>query len=337
MIQSIGTVLIFSPHKQSSQAMRISKYCRMKLSITLCGKYVDQLINFVSNSTGVAVVVALQYFKVKEYNGHITLCNSMYASRMLLNTEIEEIMHFRDALRLDELVSPITPVINNDGGALSPIEAAFAGWTISSTHDLQFVGDEQILCILASVLKVNPDRGKCDTVVNASTTRFKIELLILDDSGTANVTIFDKDVERFLEMSAADLRKEQFQVSVRASNWKTSSSFTVQRMTCDPSLIDRFTAYHKARVDLTGNDNIEDTPVQLKTSSRLDMDGRRLSFADSDPSPSRTSSSRGRGSWLKQLLMIPALMMSWITLGFDLRGSSLPPSVAFFKSALNSP
>ncbi|KAF7826882.1 replication protein A 70 kDa DNA-binding subunit D-like [Senna tora] len=213
----------------------------------------------------------------------------MYASRLLINTEIEEIMHFCDALQPDELTSPIILINNNDGRALSPIEAAFAGWTISSIHDLQFTGDGKLLCILASVLKVIPNRGwfydsckkcakkleadgtvfycsKCDTMVNASTNR--------------------------------------------ASNWNTSSSFTVQHMTCDPSLTDSFTAYHKARevtkngerstltspetVDLTGNDDIEDTPVQLKTSLRLDIDGIRLSFADSDPSTSSTSSSTGK-------------------------------------------
>ncbi|KAF7826883.1 uncharacterized protein G2W53_018047 [Senna tora] len=70
MKQSIGTVLIICLHKQSSQATWISKYWLSHEAFNYTvGKYVDQLINFLSKSTGGTVVVALQYIKVKEYSG----------------------------------------------------------------------------------------------------------------------------------------------------------------------------------------------------------------------------------------------------------------------------
>ncbi|KAF7844398.1 uncharacterized protein G2W53_001303 [Senna tora] len=56
-----------------------------------------------------------------------TLSNSMYASRMCINGDIQEIIDFRNTLLPEELSPPVTST-NNSGVSASRLEAAFNGW-----------------------------------------------------------------------------------------------------------------------------------------------------------------------------------------------------------------
>ncbi|KAF7827286.1 replication protein A 70 kDa DNA-binding subunit D-like [Senna tora] len=204
----------------------------------------------------------------------------MYVSRMLINSEIEEIIQFRDGLLPEEMNAPILPSIQNSGVTSLPSESTFAGWNLSSINDLNNAGDGQVLCILASFLKVNAERGwfydsckRCTKKLEPDCEMFYcnkfetiVNLLVLDDLGTANVTMFDRGVSRFLDMTAIEVRKEHFQavhdaakipqrfhsflgrtfvfkLFVRGYTWNTSPSYIVQRITCDPIIVERFTAY----------------------------------------------------------------------------------------------
>ncbi|KAF7807451.1 replication protein A 70 kDa DNA-binding subunit C-like [Senna tora] len=281
LVDIIGRVITMSLVHQSSETdakfkrltIEIEDEQKTKLSITLWGRFVDQFMDFVKKYGEGPVVVALQHLKIKEYNGSRSLCNSMYASRMLINSDIDEVRQFHAGL------------------------------------------DGDVLCILASVLKVNSERGW------------------FYDSCKSQHHHFFRDVSMFLAISAPDLRKEHFQnvhdpaaildkfdtflgrtfvfrVSVRGSTWNTSPSYIVQRMTCEPSIVEKFTAFQKAKdakkngesmtgssnetIDLTSHDDNINTLAQLSVLSNIGMDGRRLSFVDADTSPSNTTSSTSK-------------------------------------------
>ncbi|KAF7810577.1 hypothetical protein G2W53_037320 [Senna tora] len=134
---------------------------------------------------------------------------------------IPEINEFISELHPEELSSPINQSLLNSDVPPSPIEAAFYDWSLSSIQDFYHATDSTVYVILASVLKVNVERGsyydsckKCmkQKLLTVYYSKYNVELLILDDSGTANVTVFDKDVEAFLGISTIDLRKEHLQV-----------------------------------------------------------------------------------------------------------------------------
>ncbi|KAF7816838.1 peptidase M20/M25/M40 family protein [Senna tora] len=55
----------------------LCNFIKVKIPITLWGKYVDQITNYMLNITGGAVIIALQYFKLKEYNMLFTYVNLM--------------------------------------------------------------------------------------------------------------------------------------------------------------------------------------------------------------------------------------------------------------------
>ncbi|KAF7841443.1 replication protein A 70 kDa DNA-binding subunit C-like [Senna tora] len=147
----------------------------------------------------------------------------MYASRMLNNFDIEEIVQLCDELLSDELASPVNLNIHNSSIASSPLEAVFAGWSLSSINDLNFAGDVDVLCILATVLKVNSERGwfygsckRCAKKLEPKSAMFycnKSKCLVnASTPSIANVTVFDRDVSQFLDMIVMDLHKENFQV-----------------------------------------------------------------------------------------------------------------------------
>ncbi|KAF7839626.1 uncharacterized protein G2W53_008108 [Senna tora] len=136
----------------------------------------------------------------------------------------------------------------------SPLEGAFFDWSLSSIQDFYHATDSTVYVILAYVLKVNVERGMKQKLLTVYYSKYKVELLILDDSGTVNVTMFDKDVEAFLGISAIDLRKEHLQI------------------------------------DLAAVDDALSTPVHHKSTTHSVLDSRMLSFADNDTGPSCSNS-----------------------------------------------
>ncbi|KAF7839065.1 replication protein A 70 kDa DNA-binding subunit C-like [Senna tora] len=197
----------------------IEDQMRTRLTITLWGTFVDQILRYMAKHSDGPVVIAIQYCKIKDYNGSRTLSNSMYASRMFINSHITEIREFRSGLRPEELTSPINPNIHNVVVPASPLEAAFSELSLSTTQDLFLAGDSGKLL-------------------------YKIDLMVLDHSGTTNITVFYRDAFNILGIMAMDLRKEQLQV------------------------------------DLSSIDDGLHTPFQSKPALISIMGARRLSFAD---------------------------------------------------------
>ncbi|KAF7839034.1 replication protein A 70 kDa DNA-binding subunit C-like [Senna tora] len=291
--------------------IQLEDQMKAKLNIILWGAFIDQIVEYSHSHSNGVVVIVIQYCKIKEYGGHKTLSNSIFASRMFVNADISEINEFISGLHPEELSSPINQSLINSAVPPSPLEAAFFDWS-----------------------KFEPDGSsfycrKCDCLVHASTCRYKVELLILDDSSTTNVIVFDKDVEAFLGISAIDLRKEHLQnvddirqlperfdkflgqmfvlkVSVKTYNWNNSYSFTVQKMTFDHDLIEKFkrmAAEKDAKkngedslqsIDLAAVDAALSTPVPQNSATHSVLDARRLSFANNDTGPSCSNSLNGK-------------------------------------------
>ncbi|KAF7835596.1 uncharacterized protein G2W53_010455 [Senna tora] len=81
------------------------------------------------------------------------------------------------------------------------IEAAFNGLSLSPVDILQHSGNDEVICVLVEVLQVNKQRGW-----------YKIELMVSDDSGCENITVFDRDAFNYIGMIANDLAAEKLKV-----------------------------------------------------------------------------------------------------------------------------
>ncbi|KAF7822124.1 replication protein A 70 kDa DNA-binding subunit [Senna tora] len=317
LVDVIGRVFNMSEVHESSSSdpnsMRVTIYIedtdKTQLAITLWGQYANQIVQYMSkNSESAAIVVAFQFCKIKD---SIKGCSL----KIFMTTT-------------------------------TPQEAAFAGYPLSSVDELYQSGDKAIVCILANVIQVNKDRGwfynackkcgkkvdpdgpifwchSCKGLVNQATIKYRVELMVLDESNSANVTIFDRDVFNIVGLQAPQLHDEHskgmlvdanhtvnwpvkldsfvgqtfvFKVAVVKSQWNDFTSFTVQRMTSDPSIIDKFTRYRLAKVDLNATDDNLITADKAMTSPIIDLEGRRLTFTDDANSPSTATLSSGKRS-----------------------------------------
>ncbi|KAF7835809.1 replication protein A 70 kDa DNA-binding subunit C-like [Senna tora] len=106
--------------------IEIEDRARSRVSATLWGRYCDQIEKFMNKHKEGPVVIALQYCKIKVFNGHRSLSNSMHATRVLINEDLEDFRGFHDKDSGSNLKSPLR-------------------------------GNESIHCIIGSVLKVDDD------------------------------------------------------------------------------------------------------------------------------------------------------------------------------------
>ncbi|KAF7835738.1 replication protein A 70 kDa DNA-binding subunit C-like [Senna tora] len=283
------------------------------LSITLWGHFVDQIVDFMANWTGAAVVVIIQFCKIKEYSGTRSLTNSMYATRMYINSDLEEVLHFHQCLQPEDMTSPINPNGTTSMVIASPIDGSFTGVPLIPVDEIHHRADGSVSCIIAQVVGINSEKGwyydackkcakkldpdgsiffcnKCQVLVNACTTRYKLELMVMDEFGTTNITVFDRDVANFITMPAVDLLQDHIQVS----NWNGIKSFTAQRLTNDPVITDKFMSYRFAKSKDVNKSDVVGSSVE--TTSVIDIAVRPLTFPDGVASPYSVTTSSGKRS-----------------------------------------
>ncbi|KAF7841870.1 replication protein A 70 kDa DNA-binding subunit B-like [Senna tora] len=130
------------------------------MGITLWGSYANQIINFVSKGSQGPVVIVCRFCKIKEYAGTRSLSNSMYATRILINSEVEEITQFHEGLLPEDRNTLFNLVVGRALLTTSPIEAAFSGLAHSLVDLLQHSGNGDVICVIAQVLQVNKEKVK---------------------------------------------------------------------------------------------------------------------------------------------------------------------------------
>ncbi|KAF7835413.1 replication protein A 70 kDa DNA-binding subunit B-like [Senna tora] len=269
------------------------------MGITLWGSYANQIVNFVSKGSQGPVVIVCQFCKIKEYAITRLLSNSMYATRILINSEIEEITQFHEGLLPEDHNTSFNSVVDFALLTTSPIEAAFSGWALSHVDLLQHSGTGDVICVIAQVLQANKEKGW-----------YKIEVIVSDESRIANLTVFDRDAFNYLGITATDLGAESvknvkdnegwpkkldsfvgkkfiFKVGIKVSEWNVFTSLTVQKMTDDPTILDKYSVHRHPQIDLTLVMDDLTTPDMNKSKQQLRGDGRRLSFHDVEASPSK--------------------------------------------------
>ncbi|KAF7832404.1 replication protein A 70 kDa DNA-binding subunit B-like [Senna tora] len=205
------------------------------------------------------VVIVWQFSKIKDYAGTRSLSNSMYATRILINSEVEEITQFHEGLLPEDRNTPFNPVVGRALQTTSPIEAAFSGWAHSPVDLLQHS----------------------------------------DESRIAKLTVFDRDAFNYLGITATDLgaelvkldsfagKKFIFKVGIKVSEWNVFTSLTIQKMTDDPTILDKYYVHRHPQIGLTSIMDDLTRPDMNKSKQQLRGDGRRLSFHDVEASPSK--------------------------------------------------
>ncbi|XP_057734062.1 uncharacterized protein LOC130949328 [Arachis stenosperma] len=196
----------------------------------LFGDYVNQVNHFLASGYVEQPVVVIQLAKVKFFRGQVGLQNVMYATQMLFNLDIPEVVKFRQSM-IKQGVSGTQPLfIANEGKVLS-LEDDFMRLTRKCTiEELQDNNQEGSFIIFGAIQGIVEDGGwwysacvcgkgiypqngayYCDFCLKHITNvspRFKIKVTVEDHTGEGIFLLFDREASYLLKKSCADLFTE---------------------------------------------------------------------------------------------------------------------------------
>ncbi|KAF7807936.1 replication protein A 70 kDa DNA-binding subunit C-like [Senna tora] len=238
LVDVIGLLTNIGDIIQSSKDDVSSK--RSRVSATLWGHYCDQIEKFMIKHKEGVVLIALQYCKIKVFNGQRSLSNSMHATRSS-SSSVKSVSRYAD---------PFTTV------------------SISCISELLLSSDD---CSLYH-----------SRYMSTTIPRFRIELVVIDDTAPANFTLFDRDAANFLGVSAEFMKNKAekvdddsmqslaefdkflgirfvFKVGVKLATWSPTPLITVQAMSWDQDLIKKLSA--ESPLHVSPNDDNGDTNI----------------------------------------------------------------------------
>nr|XP_025672811.1 uncharacterized protein LOC112772142 isoform X1 [Arachis hypogaea] len=196
----------------------------------LFGDYVNQVNHFLASGYVEQPVVVIQLAKVKFFRGQVGLQNVMYATQMLFNPDIPEVVEFRQSM-IEQGVNGTHPLfIANEGKVLS-LEDDFMRLTRKCTiEELQDDNQEGSFIIFSAIQGIVEDGGwwysayvcgkgiypqngayYCDFClkhITNVTPRFKIKITVEDHTGEGIFLLFDREASYLLKKSCADLFTE---------------------------------------------------------------------------------------------------------------------------------
>ncbi|XP_048501302.1 uncharacterized protein LOC125497687 [Beta vulgaris subsp. vulgaris] len=201
------------------------------LTCVLWGTYADEMINYI-NAEGAngAVIVILQFAKRIMYKGGVRVQNSRYASRLFINTQLSEIIAFKDSMccKTQQISGQLTQLTNESDDFLKQeyvkdifdimnMKKSCVCVCLATIEDID-VGyswyyDGCNRCMSGVIREDDVIRCRKENVVLRSTTpRFKIKLIVADKSGDASFMMFDKEVSKLVGRTAKEMVASQNQM-----------------------------------------------------------------------------------------------------------------------------
>ncbi|QHO47379.1 Replication protein A 70 kDa DNA-binding subunit C [Arachis hypogaea] len=202
LVDVIGLLTSVKEEKEYEKEEKIVKMIVLELTskdltvrCALFGDYINQVNHFLASGYVEQPVVVIQLAKVKFFRGQVGLQNVMYATQMLFNPDLPEVVEFRC-----QWYQPL--FIANDGKVVS-LEDDFMHLTRKCTIEELQDNNEGIY----------PQNGAyyCDFClkhITNVTPRFKIKITVEDHNGEGIFLLFDREASYLLKKSCADLFTE---------------------------------------------------------------------------------------------------------------------------------
>ncbi|XP_072071781.1 replication protein A 70 kDa DNA-binding subunit C-like [Arachis hypogaea] len=196
----------------------------------LFGNYVNQVNHFLASGYVEQPVVVIQLAKVKFFRGQVGLQNVMYATQILFNHDLPEVVEFRQSI-VEQGVNGTQPLFIANEGKVVSLEDDFMRLTRKCTiEELQDNNEEGSFIIFGTIQGIVEDGGwwysacvcgngiypqngayYCDFClkhITNVTPRFKIKITVEDHSGEGIFLLFDREASYLLKKSCADLFTE---------------------------------------------------------------------------------------------------------------------------------
>ncbi|VYS58985.1 unnamed protein product [Arabidopsis thaliana] len=210
------------------------------IDVTLWEKWAEDLYSYVKGYKDGSIVLVGSLMKIKTYNGKISVQNASFSTKLFINSSIAEITEFKESLAKSDClalttISTITSSSSskhskpsfslrdqktiadiNSGGACNIIASIFS---IDTKVPWFYIGCT--ICFKKVSPYFNPETEeieagkyeceKCDTFVTTTSTRFRVQVTVLDHTGEASFLLFDQDVIKLIHKSAYELLEQQVQ------------------------------------------------------------------------------------------------------------------------------
>ncbi|XP_052115289.1 uncharacterized protein LOC107480592 isoform X2 [Arachis duranensis] len=196
----------------------------------LFGDYVNQVNHFLTSGYVEQPVVVIQLAKVKFFRGQVGLQNVMYATQILFNPDLPEVVEFRQSM-VEQGVNGTQPLFIANEGKVVSLEDDFMRLTRKCTvEELQDNNEEGSFIIFGTIQGIvedgdwwysacvcekgiYPQNGAyyCDFClkhITNVTPRFKFKITVEDHSGEGIFLLFDREASYLLKKSCADLFTE---------------------------------------------------------------------------------------------------------------------------------
>ncbi|XP_057246773.1 uncharacterized protein LOC125491890 [Beta vulgaris subsp. vulgaris] len=261
------------------------------LTCVLWGTYADEMINYNAEGANGAIIVILQFAKRIMYKGGVRVQNSRYASRLFINTQLSEIIAFKDSMccKTQQISGQLTQLTNESDDFLKQeyvkdifdimnMKKSCVCVCLATIEDID-VGyswyyDGCNKCMSGVIREDDVIRCRKENVVLRSTTpRFKIKLIVADKSGDASFMMFDKEVSKLVGRTAKEMVASQnqmennefpeefksllgkrflFKVTVPYNNGVDQNySYTVNSTSDEPELINKWIELYVKLEDLS--------------------------------------------------------------------------------------
>ncbi|KAF7826901.1 replication protein A 70 kDa DNA-binding subunit B-like [Senna tora] len=153
------------------------------------------------------IVIALQHCKINEFNGQRSLANSMHATRILIIEDLEGFMGFDDNQSALDLKSSLNGNYTSSVLSASLNDDSFTSMMLTSISELLIAADDRDLD--GAIFYCT----KCETSVSTPMASFRVELVVIDDTSPANITLFDCDASKFLGITTNYLKRKATQAT----------------------------------------------------------------------------------------------------------------------------
>ncbi|KAK7281632.1 hypothetical protein RIF29_09789 [Crotalaria pallida] len=198
-----------------------------KIECTLFGDFVSQVKSFFSDGNRVSPMIVLQYAKVKLYKGKAVVQNTLYASRLLINPDVPEVVEIKRRISSSGVI--VDAMCDSFGAKThTSIEDEFLKlYPKKSIAELMENPEDGVVVLLGTVneivnngnwwypsckcLKaVFTDNGvyycsACSRHVFNVVPRYKVTIDVSDGTGTAWLILFDYDVTYLVKKNCSDL------------------------------------------------------------------------------------------------------------------------------------
>ncbi|CAA0820751.1 Unknown protein [Striga hermonthica] len=262
--------------RDGCQMMRIKAHLRNlsgeSIDCTLWNEFAIQMAEYWNNKKGDPVVIILQHAMVKKWGAYVNLQNSLFASKLIINDDLEDIDSYVKSLKENPIQSSVSNLSRVDSSrrSASEIDEFPAELEFKSLADLDSINEECSCIVYCKILNIQTNQNwyynacnKCYRKVNEQNdkfwcyhckicpdgviARYRVHVRVEDNGCTTSFVLFDHQVSRIIGKKAADL-KQALEVAGESESFPDELELLVKKSYLFKLDINAYTLRQRQRV-----------------------------------------------------------------------------------------